>query len=284
VPRHLVPRLVALLVAALGAVLLSAGVLRAGPLAPSDTTTARLPSPGRAPVVVSAPGLLGLGGSRVRIEASAPGGSGQVFLGVGRAADVQAYLGDVSRVEVTGVDPQDRLVGVARGREASLPDPDGVDVWVASVRAPGAAALIWPDQPGRWQVVVATDGTAPAPASLSLSWTRTGGTSMVPALVSLGLLLLVGGLVSLGVQWAKARGGPRPDAADGQAPVVPDGTGAPVAPVPAGGGPEASAPAGEADTTLLRRVPGSEPAPSSRRAALEAEREVTRGADTRRRT
>src|SRR6185437_7261839 len=102
----------------------------------------------------------------------------------------------------TGWDGDGALLVTRHGGRATLPDPNGVDVWVASVSAPGTASLIWPDQPGSWRLVVATDGRAPAPA-LVLTWPRTGGGSAVPALIAVGLMLLVGGLVSLALQVAK---------------------------------------------------------------------------------
>jgi hypothetical protein len=253
-----------MLVAAAGAVLLSIGVLITGPLAPADATIAQLDAGTRAPVVTSAPGLLGLGGSRVQIDASATG-SHRVFIGVGRSADVEAYLGGVARVEATGWDGDGALVVTRRGGQATLPDPNGVDVWVASASAPGTASLIWPDQPGRWRLVVATDGTAPAPA-LALSWPRTGNGSAVPALIAVGLMLLVGGLVSLAVQVVKARGpkGGPPEA--GRPGASPDAPSRPAADTPSGG---VNVPDDEA-TTVLRRMPGSEPVPTTRRAAREA--------------
>jgi hypothetical protein len=251
-----------MLVAAAGAVLLSIGVLITGPLAPPDATIAQLDAGTRAPVVVSAPGLLGLGGSRVRIDASAAG-SHPVFVGIGRAADVQAYLGGVARVEATGLDDRGGLLVERHGGQATLPDPNGVDVWVASARAPRAASLIWPDQPGSWRLVVATDGTAPAPA-LVLSWHRTGGGSAAPALIAVGLMLLVGGLVSLAVQVAKARGprggSPGSGRTDGESPEA-------LARVPAGA--VTGDGVDDGATTVLRSVPGADP-PMTRRAAREA--------------
>jgi hypothetical protein len=86
-----------------------------------------------------------------------------VFLGIGRAKDVEAYLGKVSRLEVVGHDAQGHLVTEQPSGDASLPDPAGVDVWTVSTRTQNSASLVWPDTPGQWRLVAATDGESGGP-------------------------------------------------------------------------------------------------------------------------
>lgn len=239
-PRHLVPRLVAALVALVGVLLLISGVLMARSGGSEQRVVARL-STASVPVVVTAPGMLTLDGSRVQVQVGAANASTPVFLGIGRATDVSAYLGEVARQEVTGMDG-DRLLSARRGSQQSLPDPAGVDIWAVSVRGKGAAALVWPGEPGSWRLVVATDGAAAAPRSLALSWTHPPGGSAAPALIAVGLLLLVGGLVTLLVQWSR-RGLQRDDEPAGY-PYDDEG-------VPG----RRREPAADEATTVLRRVP-----------------------------
>src|SRR5688572_11776730 len=99
-PRRLVPRAVAAAVALVGALLIGLGALFATTLAPDREVTARLDGIGRQPVVTTQIGLLDLAGPRVRVQAVADGKP--VFLGIGRAKDVEAYLDKVSRLEVVG--------------------------------------------------------------------------------------------------------------------------------------------------------------------------------------
>jgi hypothetical protein len=92
--RWSIPQLAAVAVAVIGGLLVLAGGLRASVFAPSAITEASLASPDQ-PVITSAVGLLGLNGPRVEVSA-VEGGRRPVFVGIGRAADVDSYLAQVS--------------------------------------------------------------------------------------------------------------------------------------------------------------------------------------------
>lgn len=201
-PRRLVPRVVAAAVALVGALLTALGALLATSLAPDSEVTARIDGVGDRPVITTQIGVLDLEGPRVRVDARAAGAP--VFLGIGRAKDVEAYLGKVRRAEIAGHDGVGRLLAEEAGDEASVPDPAGVDVWTVSTRTQDVANLVWPATPGQWRLVVATDGKAKAPASVELTWTKEAGTSLAPALVAVGILLFVGGGVTLAMLWSRA--------------------------------------------------------------------------------
>lgn len=215
--RHLVPRLAAGLAAVLGLALLVVAAVLASQ---SDGSTALVGSyrtDGKVPVVTTVPGTLELVGKGVTVKASSAKPDGAVFLGIGRAADVQAYLGEVSRAELTGIDPARTLTARSTGDEPSLPDPSLADIWVVGTRGTGQATLTWPEPPGRWQLVAVTDGTAPAPAEITLTWTRARtAPAGIPAMVGSGALLLVGGTVVLVVLWLR-RQVRRPAPAEGEA-------------------------------------------------------------------
>jgi hypothetical protein len=190
-------------VALIGAALVLTGGLKATVLAPPDVTVATLSAPGR-PVVSTAVGLLGLEGPRVEVDATAGTANGAVFVGIGRAHDVDAYLAQVSRFELTG-DRDGTLLTKPIGTEPTLPDPAAADVWLVSARGPGAASLVWPQTPGQWRLVIATDGTAPAAAKITLSWSGRDHRTAAPALISIGLVLVVGGLITLIMLGSRAR-------------------------------------------------------------------------------
>jgi hypothetical protein len=204
VPRHLVPRLAAAVVALTGLLLALVGVLMATTFAPESTTTGRVSGLDGVPVVATTPGMLGLDGPQVKVQVVA-GPDRPVFLGVGRAADVDAYLGDVARLELTGLRADGVLTTERAGSAESLPDPAQVDVWATRVRGEGAVVLTLPDEPGRWRLVAATDGTSAGPDALTMTWLRPDEASAAPALVALGVLLLVAGAVTFGVLWSRAR-------------------------------------------------------------------------------
>ncbi|MGZ4602331.1 MAG: hypothetical protein ACXV0U_01900 [Kineosporiaceae bacterium] len=198
-----VARLAALAVAVAGAALVLLGMARATIWAPSAVTTIRVAGQPGAPIVDTTPEVLALDGPSVRAQVRAPDPSQNVFVGVGRADDVEAYLAGVARREVTGVGG-DRARLAAAGSDTSLPDPAGVDVWALSSTGRGSATLTWPQEPGRWRLVAAVDGATP-PAEVVLSWQRGGGSSSTPVVVAMGVLVLVLGLV--GVRATARRGG-----------------------------------------------------------------------------
>ena len=200
--RRPVPQLVAAAVALVGALLVLAGGLQATVFAPAAVTRANLLAP-RPPVVTTAVGVLGLEGPRLEVVASSGTSRRPVFVGIGRAHDVDAYLAQVSRLEVTG-DGDGKLLTKRVGDQASLPDPAGVDVWVVSARGPGSASLVWPNAPGQWRLVVATDGAAPAADELSFSWSGRERHTAAPALIAIGLVLIVAGLITLVMLFSRA--------------------------------------------------------------------------------
>jgi hypothetical protein len=206
VPRRRIPALAATLIALAGMVLLAVGGLLATVFAPSSTTTATLRTDGRRTVVSTAVGLLDLAGPRARVEARTDETGRPVFLGIGRAADVEAYLKDVPRTEVTGHDRAGGLLGRNVGSGRAAPDPAAVDVWVVSVRRPGAAAVSWPATPGQWRLVAATDGASPAPSTVSVTWSGRRTPSSAPVLIALGVMLLVAGAIILVMLRGRARG------------------------------------------------------------------------------
>lgn len=186
-------RPVAALVVLAGITLAGYGVLRATVLAPPTQTMGRLTGVSGAAVVDTATGVLDLDGPRVVVQARAEGGA-PVFLGIGRADDVAAYLGTVRRAEITEVSGQGRLTVTRVGSDPGLPDPAGADVWAARARGTGTATLTWPDNPGQWRLVVASDGSHPAPSAIDLTWSRAPRPNRAPVLLVAGsVAVLLGG-------------------------------------------------------------------------------------------
>lgn len=189
-------RALALLFVLLGLATVGAAVAMATALAPEDTltATARLDEPGA--VVVTEPGVLELAGSPVRIQARRDG-EGMVLLAIGRDAEVEAYLADVSRTAVTGLTPERELRTQTQGTEPTLPDPAGSDLWTVTASGNGDAELTWADTPGRWRLLAATDGQSPAPVELRLTWPQDTDTPLVVPLALTGGLAIIAGLLLL---------------------------------------------------------------------------------------
>ena len=190
--RRPIGRVVWALVALAGLLLLGGGVaVAASP--PEPTLTATTPGLDGVPVLVTAPGVLGMGGPSVRVEVTSRDARGPVFVGVGRAGDVEAYLAGVARTDLTGW-ADGRTAVTSRAGAPSVVDPAGVDVWVVSASGTGSVSLQWPDLSGSWVAVAATDGGGP-PRQVALTWTRGATTSPAPALVAIGLVLVVAGSI-----------------------------------------------------------------------------------------
>ncbi|WP_432511610.1 hypothetical protein [Kineococcus sp. SYSU DK001] len=197
-------RLVAWLLLAGGLLAALAGAALLTVLAPPDRieVDARVDDPGVA--VVTAPGLLDLSGPDATVSATA-GDGGDVFVAVGRAQDVTAWLGDARRTTVTAVTGSlsDPVADTRTTGTGTAADPRAADVWLATATGEGTARLTWPTasdddlrDAGGVVALVATDGVADAPASVRLGWAAQGRSATHPA----GLPLVVAGgvLVVLG--------------------------------------------------------------------------------------
>jgi hypothetical protein len=196
-------RLIAVVVVLAGIAFLLVGALKATVFAPSATTVGTLSSP-KQPIVSTAVGLLDLAGPRLEVTATSTGAR-PVFVGIGRARDVDAYLAEVARQLVVGRAADGKLITHAVGSQATLPDPAAADVWVVSSRAVGSASLVWPNAGGQWRLVVATDGTAAAPDKTTLTWSGQATHTIAPALIAIGIVLTVGALITLVMLGARDR-------------------------------------------------------------------------------
>ncbi|GLY28053.1 hypothetical protein Kisp02_14180 [Kineosporia sp. NBRC 101731] len=192
----LVLRVMAALVALAGVALLVVGTMKATVWAPSDTVTATLGAHSQK-FVTSEIGSLALGGPRLEITVSGAG-SNPVFVGIGRAGDVDAYLADAANDRITGLDQDtSTLITRVEGSETGeIPDPAAVDVWSVSSLGQGTASVTWPDPAsGQWRLVIATDGTEVAPQNVTLTWTGAQISNPAPTYIATGVALLVVGVV-----------------------------------------------------------------------------------------
>ena len=99
----------------------------------------------------------------VRVRATSADAS-DIFIGIGRQADVDAYLAGVSHDEV--VDVTGDLEAVYRDRAGSNTiDPPGDQVfWAAVATGPGTQQLDWEATTGRWSVVAMNADATPGVA------------------------------------------------------------------------------------------------------------------------
>lgn len=170
-------------------------------------------------------------------------GEGEIFASYGRTADMQAWLADSeynhvtldgSTVETTLVEPEvadpvegevapdGSVVAPTEGVTDAAPEagadplaepgrsPVGSDLWLDEFQQ--SDILIAPLQlPDEMSVLVAADGTAPAPETVSVTWPLQTSTPWAgPLVVGGGILMAVGVfLYILGIRHARRSRGPR---------------------------------------------------------------------------
>lgn len=157
-------------------------------------------------------------------------GSDTVFVSYGRTADVLAWLGDASYNELT-IDeesgelvdavvepeptdtPQDEtgeLTPEQVTEQLAFDDPRGSDLWLAEHSEEGAVVTTI-NVPEDISVLIASNGTDPAPSNIEISWPLDNATPWAGPLIAGGILLLIAGLVLylLGINHMRKSRGPR---------------------------------------------------------------------------
>ena len=129
----------------------------------------------------------------VRVDFASTSGA-PVFIGIGPAAEVAAYLNAVGHDEVADfdVDPF-KLSTTARAGDKPAAAPGTQSFWVASATGTGPSTLAWTAKGGDWSVVIMNaDGSRNVAAELSMGATVpvVGGIT-VGSLVGAVLMLLI---------------------------------------------------------------------------------------------
>jgi hypothetical protein len=179
----------------LGLLTLLAGIGQKTIWAPSETFTASAPADATAaPLTVFDQKLRTLHGGTVTIDIQ---GDGNFMLAAGRPDDVEAWVGNAAHNTITGTSEDGKSLQVEHADgEAAVPNPAGSDLWVTTENASGDLEYQWtPPADGDWTLLLASDGTKPAPASISMTFPNDTSTPWAVPLMVLGALLIVGGIV-----------------------------------------------------------------------------------------
>ena len=179
----------------LGLLALLAGIGQKTIWAPSETFTASAPADATAaPLTVFDQKLRTLHGGTVTIDIQ---GDGNFMLAAGRPDDVEAWVGNAAHNTITGTSEDGKSLQVEHADgEAAVPNPAGSDLWVTTENASGDLEYQWtPPADGDWTLLLASDGTKPAPASISMTFPNDTSTPWAVPLMVLGALLIVGGIV-----------------------------------------------------------------------------------------
>ena len=179
----------------LGLLTLLAGIGQRTIWAPSETFTASAPADAAAaPLTVIDQKLRTLHGGTVKINIQ---GDGNFMLASGRPDDVDAWVGKTAHNTITGVSEDEKSLQVSHtDGDAAAPNPAGSDLWVSNENASGELEYTWtPPADGDWSLLLASDGTKPAPASVSMTFPNDTSTPWAVPLMVLGGLLIVAGIV-----------------------------------------------------------------------------------------
>lgn len=178
----------------LGLLTLLAGIGQKTIWAPAETFTASAPSDAAAaPLTVIAQNLRTAQGGTVKIKIE---GDGNFMLAAGRPDDVDAWVGQTAHNTITGVSEDRKSLQVEHaGGDATAPNPSGSDLWVSTENASGELEYSWtPPADGEWSLLLAADGTKPAPSSVSITFPNDTSTPWAIPLMVLGALLILGGI------------------------------------------------------------------------------------------
>ena len=128
-------------------------------------------------------------------------GDGDFTLMYGQLRDIEAWVGDAAHNRIDGVntdvgrgeDPTVNMTYVEG--EAEVPNPVNSDLWLATQDVTDEVTQRWTrTDAGEWALLVAVDGTAPAPTDFSVSWVNIEPNSplIVPLMIAGIALVLIG--------------------------------------------------------------------------------------------
>jgi len=194
----------------LGLLTLLAGIGQKTFWAPPETITATAPTGTAAPLTVFDEKLKTLHPGTVKITVK---GEGAFLLAAGRPDDVDAWVGKTAHNTVAGVSEDGKALQLTHtDGEATAPSPAGSDLWVTTENATGEMDYSWnAPADGDWSLLLAADGTKPAPGSITMTFPNDTSTPWaIPFMVLGGLLIIAGGalLVLKPKSGNRAGGGP----------------------------------------------------------------------------
>ncbi len=144
-------------------------------------------------------------------------GDGEVFVSYGRTADMRAWLADVPYTAVTLGAENAVATGLVRASTTSpaaaataARTPAGSDLWLDEFQQTGSLATTL-QLPADMSVLVASDGTAPAPSDITLTWPIDNSTPWAGPLIAGGAVALLAGIVLylLGIRHVRRSRRPR---------------------------------------------------------------------------
>lgn len=199
---------IAIVLFVVSAVMIVVGIAQRTVFAPPDAIEHSIEVTGDASLIVIDGATLNAVPGRQTISIS---GSGPIIAAYGRTVDVTAWVGTAEHAVVRFDDDTTTLVSeVVDGSTDALPSPFGSDLWLDDYQADGTLRLSV-TVPDDVSFVIASDGTAPAPSDIELSWPVDNSNPTSGWFIILGGGVLVVGLVVLlwAIHHMRSTRGPR---------------------------------------------------------------------------
>ncbi|MEO6956793.1 MAG: DUF4389 domain-containing protein [Antricoccus sp.] len=128
----------------------------------------------------------------LRLRVTAASGDAQTFIGIGPAADVDAYLRGVAHDEIVGLTNGMPVYRASTGN-STVAAPTDQNFWIATTAGVGTQQLSWHPTDGRWAVVIMNADGSPGIAAAGTVEVRAG--FLLPLAV---ILFVLGVLISAG--------------------------------------------------------------------------------------
>ncbi|CAN5334146.1 hypothetical protein BH11ACT2_BH11ACT2_14930 [soil metagenome] len=183
----------------IAAVLIGGGIAQRTIFLPPDQITASVAITSKAPVTVIEGPTLTAFPNHQHIQLS---GADKAFAAYGRTDDVLGWVG-ASSYNLVSYDKKTKQLAskLIEGTENVVPNPAGSDLWLAEYPQPLGRGP-YSSVPNTISFIIVSDGTAPAPSGVSLSWPVDNSTPWVVPLLIAGIGFLLLGLILL--LWAIA--------------------------------------------------------------------------------
>jgi hypothetical protein len=135
----------------------------------------------------------------LRITATPIQGTARVFVGIGRAADVNRYLAGLATEQVTNLDVDPYMItGALHDGRANAVAPTSQRFWVAQANSTHAAEINWKIRDGQYRVVIMNaNGQRALATTTQIGITIPNIAAYSLAALALGLLIAGGGTTLL---------------------------------------------------------------------------------------
>ncbi len=181
---------IAIVLAVLGLLMLGSGIGQRTIWLPPETLTATVPADVTpAPVTVIGPELLKTRDGSFTLTVK---NDGPIQLAVGRPDDIIGWISDAAYTSVGSANDDFSALTVesAAGTD-TVPNPSGSDLWVSEDKGTGELTYRWQaPSHGDWSLLLSSDGTAPAPADISMTVENDSATPWAVPLMIIGSALL----------------------------------------------------------------------------------------------